>query len=60
MKRMVQMESFCEKKLDCLAVHHPFWACLTLFVGLPVLALLASALVTLVLTMPFAWAFGWL
>ena len=42
------------------ALHHPFWAFLAMFIGIPIFILIAVAVSTTLIALPIAWIFGWL
>lgn len=55
--RIEQRFDYCAERF---AFYHPYAALLAMFIGIPVLILLAVTASTLILSFPMAYLFGWL
>lgn len=60
MKSIHQFTNRLDYCVQRYASHHPYMAFMTMFIGLPIFILLAVTACTMIITLPFAWIFGWL
>lgn len=60
MKSIHKMEKRFDERAERFAFHHPYLACLVMFIGVPSFILIAVAATTMLITFPVAWIFGWL
>lgn len=58
-KSIHKFENRFDLRAEQFAFHHPFLAGLAMFIGMPVFILAAVSISTVVITLPFAWLFGW-
>ena len=54
------MNCYLEKKANVSLANHPVLAFAVAFIGFPICLLLAVLVCTAIVTLPFAWAFGWI
>lgn len=63
MKRFLRQIHNIEEKFDhkaeWLAYHHPYIACLGIFIGMPVFILISVFGGTMLVMLPFSLLFGW-
>ncbi|MFR8547152.1 MAG: hypothetical protein ACLVEV_00785 [Lachnospiraceae bacterium] len=55
-----RLEHRFDRRAERFAFHHPYAAFFAMFVGMPLLILLAVTATTFVLSFPMAYMFGWL
>ena len=59
-KSIHNFEDKFDRCAEHFALHHPFWAFLAMFIGIPIFILIAVAVSTTLIALPIAWFFGWL
>lgn len=58
-KSIHKYEDNFEKKAERFTFHHPYFAFLALFIGMPIFTLIAVAASTTVIALPLSLIFGW-
>lgn len=59
-KSIHNFEDKFDRCAERFALRHPHIAFLAMFIGMPLLILIAIAVATTLITLPMAWIFGWL
>lgn len=59
MKSIRKYENKVDRKAERFVFLHPYLSLLTMFIGMPLLILMAVAVSTTLITLPMAWVFGW-
>lgn len=59
MKSFRKLEMKFDRNAEWFASHHPCFAFIAMFIGLPAFILLSVALVTTIITIPLGWMLGW-
>ena len=59
-KSIHKFENSFDKKTERFAIHHPYIAFATIFIGMPLFILMIVTIATMILVLPVSWIFGWL
>lgn len=54
-KSIHNFEDKFDRCAEHFALHHPFWAFLAMFIGIPIFILIAVAVSTTLIALPIAW-----
>lgn len=59
-KNIRRLTNGIDRRAEYFSFHHPYLAFFVMFVGLPLIILIAVSVSTVVITMPIAWLKGWI
>lgn len=59
-KTVRKWENKFDRSAEYFAFHHPVAAFLLMFIGMPILILIAVSILTTMIALPLAWIFGWM
>ncbi len=60
LKSIRNFEDKFDRSAERFAFHHPYLAFLAMFIGMPILTLMAVVVSATIIILPIAWIFGWL
>ena len=58
-KRISYLENQMDTRMEEFVFHHKFLGFLTIFVGMPLITLLAVCICTMIIVLPLSLLFGW-
>ena len=59
-RRMSRLEKWFDTSIEELIAHHQILGFLIIFIGMPLLVLIAVCAGTTIVMLPLAWMFGWI
>lgn len=59
-KRISRFENHIDVAIERFIFRHKFWGFIIIFIGIPFVTLAAVCICTTIITLPFAFMFGWM